>query len=63
MNVLTGKDAHTADVQSCGNYHLLFSDHVPLTVMLDINVDHVFERNYCRKLAWHKAKLQCLPLL
>ena len=32
---------------------LFFSDHVPLKVKLDINVDHMFERNYCRKLAWH----------
>ena len=35
--------------------NLLFSDHVPLKVRLDINVDHMFERNYCRKLPWHKA--------
>ena len=32
---------------------LLFSDHVPLKVKirLDLNVDHMFERNYCHRLA------------
>ena len=40
--------------------NLLFSDHVPLKVRLDINVDHMFERNYCRKLAWHKASTELI---
>ena len=40
--------------------NLLFSDHVPLNVRLDINVDHMFERNYCRKLAWHKASTELI---
>ena len=40
--------------------NVLFSDHVPLKVRLDINVDHVFERNYCRKLAWHKASTELI---
>ena len=35
--------------------NLLFSDHVPLTIRLDLNIDHMFERNYCHRLAWHKA--------
>ena len=25
--------------------NLLFSDHVPLKIRLDLNVDHMFERN------------------
>ena len=40
--------------------NLLFSDHVPLKVRFDINVDHMFERNYCRKLAWHKASTELI---
>ena len=31
-----------------------------LKVILDINVDHMFERNYCRKLAWHKASTELI---
>ena len=40
--------------------NLLFSDHVSLKVRLDINVDHMFERNYCRKLAWHKVSTELI---
>ena len=38
--------------------NLLFSDHVPFKVRFGINVDHIFESNYCRKLAWHKASTE-----
>ena len=31
--------------------NLLFSDHVPLKIRLDLNVDHIFERKYCHRLA------------
>ena len=34
---------------------LLFSDRVALKIRLDLNVDHMFERNYCHRLAWHNA--------
>ena len=35
--------------------NLLFSYHVPLKIRLDLNVDHMFERKYCHRLAWHKT--------
>ena len=40
--------------------NFLFSDHVPFKVRLDINVDQMFERNYCRKLAWYKASAELI---
>ena len=39
---------------------MLFSDHVPLKVRFDINVDLMFERNYCCKLAWYKASTELI---
>ena len=38
--------------------NLLFSDHVPLKIRLDLNVDHMFERNYCHGLSWHEASTE-----
>ena len=38
--------------------NLLFSDHVPLQIRLDLNVDNMFERNYCHRLAWYKASTE-----
>ena len=38
--------------------NLLFSDHVPLKITLDLNVDHMFEREYCHGLAWHKTSTE-----
>ena len=37
--------------------NLLFSDHVPLNIRLDLNVDHMFERNY-HSLALYKASTE-----
>ena len=33
--------------------NLLFSDHIPPKIRLDLNVDHRLERNCCHRLAWH----------
>ena len=38
--------------------NLLFSDHVPLKIRLDLDVDHMFGRNYCHMLAWHKVSTE-----
>ena len=38
--------------------NLLFSDHVPLKIRLDLNVDHMFERKYFHRLAWHKTSTE-----
>ena len=35
--------------------NLLFSDHEPHKIRVDLNVDHMFERKYCHRLAWYKA--------
>jgi len=40
--------------------NLLFTDYVALNVRFDINVNHMFERNYIHKLAWHKASRNSL---
>ena len=34
--------------------NLLFSDHVPIKIRLDLNVDHMFERNYFHRVALYK---------
>ena len=33
--------------------NLLFFHHVPLKIRMNISVDHMFEMNYCHRLAWH----------
>ena len=38
--------------------NLLFPDHVPHKIRLDLTVDHTFERKYCHRLAWHKASTE-----
>ena len=38
--------------------NLLFSDYVPLKIRLDLNIDHVLERNYCNRLPWHKTSTE-----
>ena len=38
--------------------NLVFSDHVPLKIRLDLYVDHMLERNYCHMLPWHKASTE-----
>ena len=45
-------------VLECSIIDNLFSDHVPLKIRLDLNVDHMFERKYCHRLAWHKASTE-----
>ena len=54
-NVLTTENIGQKVLECAIIDNLLFSDHVPLKVRLHINVDHMYERNYCRKLGWRKA--------
>ena len=55
MNVLSGKDAQSADVQSCGNYHKsavkeLKCNHVRLCgIMIQINNCEIMCLNVCPK--------------
>ena len=38
--------------------NLLFSDRVPLKIRLDLNVDHMLERNCCQRLVGHEASTE-----